>query len=404
MVSVKRVIGGVVYDTDRAEEIAYHCVDDDLSDASSTLFRTSNGAFFEVVGDENGAFECINPLSDDDAKRFVERWANWRYEDFWPTAEPVPILESPVQTAERRMGDGIQVKKFPPYPSRGLVIAAANMLKAEGHSGFDALRLEYDLLQTDAGLGAGLAGRATSLAIFAINNPELRTPDGVYLQSAIVARAGDLYRSGTMNNIGEKERNAFKSASISAGTMNDVSESGEVNYLNADLYTGNSGNVNENATSKNNRKTLNSRKVFIVHGHDKFYLEMVARFLEKIQIEVIILHEQANRGRTIIEKIEAHGDVGFAVVLLTPDDTGARNGDEPRPRARQNVIMELGYFIAKLGRDKVCALKSNTIELPSDFDGVVYQNLDDGGGWRNALARELEEAGFEIDWRRVARA
>src|SRR5690606_12147790 len=88
-----------------------------------------------------------------------------------------------------------------------------------------------------------------------------------------------------------------------------------------------------------------SRKIFIVHGHDDGAREAVARFLERIGLEAVILHEQANQGRTIIEKVVAHSDVGFAVVLLTPDDEGCAKGGKPEPRARQNVLLELGYFI-----------------------------------------------------------
>lgn len=146
-----------------------------------------------------------------------------------------------------------------------------------------------------------------------------------------------------------------------------------------------------------------SRKVFIVHGHDDGAREMVARFLERIGLEAIILHEQANQGRTIIEKVVAHGDVGFAVVLLTPDDEGCAKGDKLEPRARQNVLLELGYFIGRLGREKVCALKRGTVEIPSDFAGVVWETMDSSGGWKQSLARELEAAGHTIDWNKVMR-
>ncbi|MGU1709108.1 TIR domain-containing protein [Pseudomonas aeruginosa] len=151
-------------------------------------------------------------------------------------------------------------------------------------------------------------------------------------------------------------------------------------------------------------KTQFSRKVFIVHGHDDGARETVARFLERIGLEAIILHEQANQGRTIIEKVVAHSDVGFAVVLLTPDDEGCVKGGTPEPRARQNVLLELGYFIGRLGREKVCALKRGALEIPSDFAGVVWETMDSGGGWKQALARELEAAGHNIDWNKVMRA
>lgn len=139
------------------------------------------------------------------------------------------------------------------------------------------------------------------------------------------------------------------------------------------------------------------RKVFIVHGHDETAKQTVARFCEKIGFEVVILHEQPSRGRTIIEKIEDHHDVGFAIIILTPDDVGGKPECNPSPRARQNVVLELGYFLGRLGRSKVMALKKGEIEVPSDFDGVVYQDYDDHGAWKQALGRELKAAGFDID-------
>jgi predicted nucleotide-binding protein len=150
--------------------------------------------------------------------------------------------------------------------------------------------------------------------------------------------------------------------------------------------------------------TKSERKVFVVHGHDEGAREAIARFLERIGLEAIILHEQANRGRTVIEKVESHGDVRFAIVLLTPDDEGCAKGGSQQPRARQNVILELGYFIGRLGRNSVCALKRGELEIPSDFGGVVYDTFDATGGWKQAIGRELMAAGFEIDWNLVMRS
>jgi hypothetical protein len=147
--------------------------------------------------------------------------------------------------------------------------------------------------------------------------------------------------------------------------------------------------------------TVAARKVFVVHGHEDGPRESVARYLERIGFEAIILHEQANQGRTIIEKVEAYADVGFAVVVLTPDDVGGVRDGPTHPRARQNVILELGYFIGRLGRSRVMALKVGDVEIPSDFHGVVYESYSSGGPWKSALGRELEAAGFEIDWNLV---
>jgi predicted nucleotide-binding protein len=144
------------------------------------------------------------------------------------------------------------------------------------------------------------------------------------------------------------------------------------------------------------------RNVFIVHGHDEAMKEAVARFLTQIGFVPIILHEQANIGRTVIEKVEDYaGAVGFAVVLLSPDDEGCAVGETLQPRARQNVLLELGYFIGLLGRERVCALKRGNIELPSDFGGVVFEKYD--SGWKEKLGRELEAVGYEIDWNKVMR-
>lgn len=142
-----------------------------------------------------------------------------------------------------------------------------------------------------------------------------------------------------------------------------------------------------------------SNRVFIVHGHDDAARETVARFLERLGIEAIILHEQATGGRTIIEKLEFYSGVDFAVILLTPDDVGAKSSerDHLQARARQNVILELGFFVGKLGRAFVCALYRGPLELPTDYLGVGYVPLDDRGGWRLQLAKELKSAGFSID-------
>lgn len=146
--------------------------------------------------------------------------------------------------------------------------------------------------------------------------------------------------------------------------------------------------------------TPNSRKVFVVHGHDEESKAKVARFLDKLGLTPIILHEQPSSGRTIIEKFETYsGDIAFAVILLTPDDVGtcASQAKSLRPRARQNVVMELGYFIGRLGRSRVCALHKGDVELPSDYQGVIYVDLDALGAWQAKLAQEFVQAKLAID-------
>jgi len=141
-----------------------------------------------------------------------------------------------------------------------------------------------------------------------------------------------------------------------------------------------------------------SRNVFVVHGHDDAVTESVARFLGELDLRPVILHEQPNMGRTVIEKFEAHADVGFAVVLLTPDDVGgASSAGKLSPRARQNVILELGFFIGRLGRSRVCALYVEGVEIPSDIHGVLYVPYDAANGWRLKLAHEIRAAGITVD-------
>jgi len=138
-------------------------------------------------------------------------------------------------------------------------------------------------------------------------------------------------------------------------------------------------------------------RVFIIHGHDEASKSQVARLVEKLGFNAIILAEQTNRGRTIIEKLERHSDVAFAVAILTPDDiVGAKSA-----RARQNVILELGHFEGRLGRDRVCILYTPGVEIPSDIRGVAFYELDKAGAWRYSLAKELRDAGFPVDMNKL---
>ena len=140
-------------------------------------------------------------------------------------------------------------------------------------------------------------------------------------------------------------------------------------------------------------------KVLVVHGRNQEVREQVARFLMKLDLQPILLDEQAAHGRTLIEKLESQAGLSFAVVILTGDDVGALavERDDLRPRARQNVIFELGFAVGRLRRERVCALYEQRVELPSDIHGVEYTALDAAGAWRGKLARELHEAGFRFD-------
>lgn len=148
-------------------------------------------------------------------------------------------------------------------------------------------------------------------------------------------------------------------------------------------------------------------KIFIVHGHDDALKQEVARIVEKQGLDAVILSEQANHGKTIIEKFEENTDVGAAICLFTGDDYGRAikddKGEETKPandrlRARQNVVFESGYFMGRLGREKVILIANPEIEIPSDLQGVVYTN---DKSWQIDVLKELKEIGYAIDFNKA---
>lgn len=141
-----------------------------------------------------------------------------------------------------------------------------------------------------------------------------------------------------------------------------------------------------------------NNKVFIVHGHTEGTKERTARLIERLGLEAIILHEQTNRGKTIIEKLEHFTDVGFAIVLYDEDDAGNVKSEAEKgifnTRARQNVVFEHGLMIGKLGRERVLSIVTGNPELPSDVNGVVYASSK---SWQIEVAKELRDAGYQVD-------
>lgn len=169
------------------------------------------------------------------------------------------------------------------------------------------------------------------------------------------------------------------------------------------MPSANSLGISESPAIPSRKNHTNTRRIFIVHGHDDGAKEAVARFISKLDLEPVVLHEQPNRGRTIIEKFEHHSDVAFAVVLFTPDDVGhlAGQAGEAKPRARQNVVLELGFFMSALSRERLCVLYKAGVELPSDYAGILYHQMDDSGAWRFHLAQEIKAAGIDVDLNKV---
>jgi predicted nucleotide-binding protein len=151
------------------------------------------------------------------------------------------------------------------------------------------------------------------------------------------------------------------------------------------------------ADNENKRKSVMTNRVFIVHGHNDAVKEKVARFVEHLKLTPIILHEQIDRGQTIIEKVESNSnDVNFAIVLLTADDEGkAKTETDYKLRARQNVIFEMGYFFGLLSRSHVFLLLDDDVEKPSDLSGIVYNSLKED--WKTKLFKELQACGYKVD-------
>lgn len=167
-----------------------------------------------------------------------------------------------------------------------------------------------------------------------------------------------------------------------------------IGILNAYLQSG----ITSSDESQESQK-FTSKKVFVVHGHAEAVNQEVARTIEQLGLEAVILRERPNSGKTIIEKFEEYAkDVCFAVILLTADDK-VEGGQ--LYRARQNVVFEMGFFMGALGRERVMCMLQENVEKPGDIDGVVYTRIDKFGIWKYSLVKELKSCGYEVDANKV---
>jgi predicted nucleotide-binding protein len=148
-----------------------------------------------------------------------------------------------------------------------------------------------------------------------------------------------------------------------------------------------------------NQSQLAGGHVLLIHGRDEATKESLLEFLETLGLRPFVLHEQPDGGKSMIEKFGDFPDIHFAIILLTPDDIAAprHKPKERQARVSQNVIFEFGYFLSKLGRGRVCALYKEGVEIPPDYLGAVYVPMDSRGGWRLLVAKEIKQAGMEID-------
>lgn len=183
--------------------------------------------------------------------------------------------------------------------------------------------------------------------------------------------------------------NAFKALEEQAKHAPDEKRSRSINNLRKDL-------TDLHLLPESICESCN--RIFIVHGHDEVSKLKIVRFIEESKLVPIILSEQPSNGRTIIENFEKNVNVRFAVVLMTPDDRIFTDDVSNKSiyRSRQNVILELGYFIGKLGRRKVCVLYKEGVEIPSDIHGILFTLMDDNDGWKLKLAKEMRSAGVPV--------
>ncbi len=260
---------------------------------------------------------------------------------------------------------GIPEAKPLPAPTRAELISTRNAISDWSHTDIDDLLLEAGVPGLSAGRDAGSRrDRANSIAQFVIQNPSSVTAENSLLSTYLVRRASAARRGA------EVDTPLPLAQEVAPSTIRDP----EI----------------QSADRSPNR-------VFVVHGQNEAARAAIVSFLESIGLVGIVLHDQPNMGRHLLTKFIQEADlVTFAVVLMTDDDVGSLKGGSLAPRARQNVILELGYFLAHLGQARVCALITPELETPSDFDGIVYIRMDDDQRWQRELKRELVAAGMPV--------
>ena len=253
-----------------------------------------------------------------------------------------------------------------PAPSRRELLQSRDIISEWSHTAIDDLLLEAGVTDLEASRAVGSRrDRANKIIEFAFNNPQTTTAEN------------SLFTAFILRNTSEKIKEPDSELSDIFSPLNVETETPEVQQA-----------------PSNGR---DPSRVFVVHGQNEAARVALVAQLDSLGLEAIVLHEQPNMGRHLLTKfIEEAELVTFAVVLMTDDDVGSIKDKTLAPRARQNVILELGYFMAHLGQLRVCALITPGLETPSDFDGIVYIRMDEGGSWQAELERELRAAGMPV--------
>lgn len=261
-----------------------------------------------------------------------------------------------------------------PVATRAELLATRQPLAAMEHGEIDDLLLEAGIPDLPARRGtAGRLDRARAIVQYAIEHPEALTAEN-FLFSQFLLRKARAAGAATP---------ALAAAPVAAPTPAPAPAPAP-------------------ATAETRNPSPN--RVFVVHGRNEEAREAVVAFLESVGLEAIVLHQQASMGRHLLTKFIQEAElVTFAVVVMTDDDEGRARDGTLAPRARQNVILELGYFLAHLSQPMVCALVTPGLETPSDFDGIVYIRMAGDRRWEVELLRELVAANMPVTTTAVPR-
>ncbi len=256
-----------------------------------------------------------------------------------------------------------------PAPTRSTLIQARDVIGNLKHTEIDDLLLEIGIhdLHADRSLGSR-RDRANAVIKYCFDHPEATTAENSLLGPFLVR---------------------------AAGLVPEAPKRGEAPTRSFEVVSSGATQTRPTVTQPQQRSP---NRVFIVHGRDEAARGSVTEFLQSVGLVGIVLHEQPNMGRHLLTKFIDEAElVTFAIILMTADDVGGLSGtSDSRPRARQNVVLELGYFLAHLGQARVCALIAPDLETPSDFDGIAYIRMSADGGWKTILLRELEAAEMPV--------
>jgi predicted nucleotide-binding protein len=254
-----------------------------------------------------------------------------------------------------------------PIPSRAELLRARDVISEWGHTKIDDLLIESGVDIPSAGRVGSRRDRANAIVRFALENPIATTAENSLLGPFLIKSTID-----TTSGL----------APIGSNSVTAVPEPAM---------------LEESRTPTQPAKSRIPNRVFIVHGRNEAPRNAVVEFLQTIGLEGIVLHEQPSMGRHLLTKFVEEADlVTFAIVLMTDDDVGGQTEMSLSPRTRQNVILELGYFLSHLGQHGVCALVTPGLETPSDFDGIVYIKMTQDERWKIELLRELKAAGLPL--------